>query len=72
TGMFNMNIALGTQKNLNVKVMNALGQTVQQFAEGNTYGGQYVLDLSTQPNGVYFVEVTAGEEKTIQRIVVNR
>jgi Secretion system C-terminal sorting domain/Pregnancy-associated plasma protein-A len=72
TGMFNMNIALANRNNLTVRVSNALGQTVSQFTENNTTGGQYSLDLSTQPNGVYFVEVTAGDEKSVQRIVINR
>jgi hypothetical protein len=72
TGIFNLNIALDSQKDLNVKVVNTLGQTVQQFAELNTYGGTFALDLSAEPNGVYFVEVTAGGETSVQRIVVNR
>jgi hypothetical protein len=72
TGVFNLNIALGIQADLNVKVINTLGQTVQQFAEGKSNGGSYVLDLSAQANGVYFVEVTAGEAKSVQRIVINR
>lgn len=72
TGAFNLNIALEAQKDVNVNVVNTLGQTVQQFTERNTYGGLYTLDLNEQPNGVYFVEVTAGGEKSVQRIVVNR
>lgn len=72
TGIFNLNIALGSQQDLTVKVCNTLGQTVQQFAEGKSNGGLYYLDLSTQPNGVYFVEIIAGQEKAIQRIIINR
>ncbi len=72
TGIFNLSIALGVEKNLTVKITNTLGQTVQQFAEGNTIGGTYNFDLSAQPNGVYFVQVIAGEEKAVQRIIINR
>ncbi len=72
TGAFNLNIALESQKDVNVKIVNTLGQTVQQFAERNTYGGLYTLDMNEQPNGVYFVEVTAGGETSVQRIIVNR
>lgn len=72
TGVFNMNIALESQKDLTVKVVNTLGQNVQQFSALNTYGGMYTIDMSEQPNGVYFVEVTAGTETTVQRIMVNR
>ncbi len=72
TGVFNLNIALEAQKDINVKIVNTLGQTVQQFAEVNSNGGMFVLDLSDQPNGVYFVEVTAGGETSVQRIIINR
>lgn len=72
TGMFNLNVALQSQENLTINVTNMLGQTVQTVSEGYTYGGSYQLDLNNQPNGVYFVEVVAGEQKTVERIVINR
>lgn len=72
TGMFNLNISLPAQENMTITVTNTLGQTVSQVAEDNTYGGAFALDLSAQPNGVYFVEIAAGDQKTVQRIVINR
>ncbi|CAN5243374.1 hypothetical protein BH09BAC5_BH09BAC5_02890 [soil metagenome] len=72
SGMFNLNIALASQKDLKVKVVNTLGQTINEFAELNSNGGMFTLDLSAETNGVYFVEVTAGEETTVQRIIINR
>ncbi len=71
-GIFNLNVALGAQKDLGVTVTNSLGQVVTQFTQSSTYGGLYTLDLSQEANGVYFVEVYAGEERTVQRIVINR
>ncbi len=72
TGVFNLNIALESQKDLNVKVINPLGQTVQQFGELKSNGGMFTLDMSTEPNGVYFVEITAGSQTTVKRIMINR
>jgi hypothetical protein len=72
TGMFNMNVSLGQQENMTITVTNTLGQVVSTVAENNTYGGMYSIDLSAQPNGVYFVEVAAGDQKTVQRIVINK
>ncbi|CAN5764268.1 hypothetical protein BH11BAC7_BH11BAC7_13420 [soil metagenome] len=72
TGVFNLNIGLESQKDITVNIVNTLGQTVHQFTERNTSGGLFPIDLSEQPNGVYFVEVTAGEEKAVQRIVINK
>lgn len=72
TGVFNLNLGLDAQKDITVNVVNTLGQSIHQFAEMNTAGGSFPIDLSTQPNGVYFVEVVAGGEKAVQRIVISR
>jgi hypothetical protein len=72
SGIFNLNISLASQRDITVKVLNTLGQTVYQFAEMKTNGGMFELDLNEQSNGVYFVEVIAGTEKTVQRIIISR
>ena len=72
TGMFNLNVALGVRTDMNIRVTNAMGQTVSMISENNSLGGMYSLDLSAEANGVYFVEVSAGEEKSVQRIVISR
>jgi hypothetical protein len=72
SGIFNLNISLESQNDITVTVMNTLGQTVYSFAEINTKGGMFELDLNEQANGVYFVQVIAGTEKTVQRIIINR
>ncbi|MBI3512097.1 MAG: T9SS type A sorting domain-containing protein [Bacteroidetes bacterium] len=71
-GMINMNLALAQQENVVVTVTDALGQTVKVQDLGNTIGGTFGVDLSSQSDGIYFVTVQAGEEKTVQRIVISR
>jgi hypothetical protein len=72
TGNFTLSVALQSQKDIQIVVTDALGQVIEKMDEGNTVGGQYPLDLSMQSNGVYFVTITAGDERSVQRIVINR
>jgi hypothetical protein len=47
----------------NIKLFNTLGQIVME--KQNQSGNQFTLNLSTQPKGIYFVEVQ--EANTILR-----
>lgn len=71
TGIVNMDVNLFNRDNLTINVTNSIGQTVSQVSDENTFGGRYVLDLSNEPNGVYFVEVITGTEKVVRRIVIS-
>jgi hypothetical protein len=70
--MVTLNISLPEAERLQVVVTNSLGQVVDQFEQGSTYGGQYQINLETQAEGMYFVQIRAGEAVTTQRIVITR
>lgn len=71
SGQVNVDVNMFTRDNLTIKVTNAIGQAVAEVSENNTYGGRYVLDLSAEPNGVYFIEVQTGTEVVTRRIVIS-
>lgn len=71
TGIVNMDVNLFNRDNLTINVTNSIGQRVSQVSDENTFGGRYVLDLSNEPNGVYFVEVQTGTEVVTRRIVIS-
>jgi hypothetical protein len=72
TGLFNLELSLGSQQDVHVIVADAIGRTVSEFTVPDTYGGTFPIDLTAETNGVYFVTVIAGEEKTVQRVVISR
>lgn len=72
SGQFTVNVDLANRSNLTFRVHSSLGQLVKTVTENNTYGGTYAVNLSEQPNGVYFIEITAGDETSIQRIVISK
>ena len=72
TGLVNVAISLGQTENINVTVTNALGQQILS----NKYDGISTevisLDLTNQSNGVYFVTVSNGKDKMVQRLILNK
>lgn len=56
-----------------VRIYNILGQVVQVVAEGEFEAGQVhraVFDGSSLPSGVYYVELSSGARRAVQRLVL--
>jgi hypothetical protein len=71
-GVVNISVSSSLEQNLNVTVTNALGQVVKSASfEGITYN-VLPLNLTEQPNGIYFVAINNGKEKFIQRLIINK
>lgn len=72
TGLVNILLTFGQSENVSVTVTNALGQQI--FS--NKYEGisSFVapIDLSSNANGIYFVTVSTGKEKMVQRLIINK
>jgi len=71
SGKVNVYVNMFSRDNLTIKVMNAVGQEVSVMTEKASIGGNYELDLSAEPNGVYFIEVQTGTEVVTRRIVIS-
>jgi hypothetical protein len=55
-----------------VTVYDAVGRAVQSNDYGRTMGGMFSIDLTGEAEGTYFVEVIAGGQKTIKRVVLTK
>lgn len=71
-GLVNVAVSLQNKENLTISVSNALGQVVSSSNFASISNETLSLDLSSQNNGVYFVSVSNGTEKTVKRIVLNK
>lgn len=67
TGIINLNL---TEAGSSVEVVDLLGNVVAAQSYNNAGAAQ--LDLSAQPNGVYFVRVTNGTSKEVKRVVIQK
>jgi len=58
-------------QDLNITVTNNLGQVVHSIKR--TVNFQLIdLDLTEQPNGVYFISVSTGTDKMVQKVILNK
>ncbi len=56
--------------NLNLRLVNALGQVVAQHYLGDTMTDQLSLDVSKLPAGIYLLELASGKERVARTLVV--
>lgn len=72
TGLVNLTVALPNTQDLNVTVTNALGQVIVNNNYSSVLSEVIALDLTNQTNGVYFVTVSNGKDKMVQRLILNK
>jgi hypothetical protein len=67
-------VTVGTQAtgSLKTTVYNVLGQPVYCHLAEPSASHKFEIDLSSQPAGIYFVEISSGQEKLVKRLVLAR
>lgn len=71
SGIFKLNIGDNKSRDIKLNVFNMTGAKVysnENFEEGEKV---HAIDLSRQPAGVYFFEVTTPTSQTVRRLVIN-
>ncbi|MBS1651263.1 MAG: T9SS type A sorting domain-containing protein [Bacteroidetes bacterium] len=72
SGELKVNVNLNETQDLTISVTNAIGQVVMNNNYSAVLSESVNLNLSNQPNGIYFVTVSNGKDKMVQRIVLNK
>jgi hypothetical protein len=72
TGLVNVSVALANSQDLTLTVTNALGQVIVNNNYNSVLTEVISLDLTNQSNGVYFVTVSNGKDKMVQRLILNK
>lgn len=69
-GVFN--IGANTDKKVKIDIYNAFGSLVKQLDHTAAISNIYVVDLSNDAAGIYFVRITSGNRSITKRIVYQR
>ncbi|MBI2723293.1 MAG: T9SS type A sorting domain-containing protein [Bacteroidetes bacterium] len=72
SGVFNVGFNFNTKENVTINVTNALGQIIKTTTRDMVSNENVQLDLSAYANGVYFVTVSNGTDKMVQRLILNK
>lgn len=72
-GLLNVKINAASIKNANLRIINATGMVVfeqKNLTIQDTYSMQ--VNLSTQPQGIYFLELSSGDQRISKKIVLKK
>ena len=69
-GMTMVKIDLPAARDIDLSVYNLLGQRMSKHSYGNVQKREIPLNLGNMANGLYLVEVRAGNKKMVKRLVV--
>jgi hypothetical protein len=70
-GIFSLIFTLANEATVRVSITNSMGQLISDDSMAHVNTQVFDIDLSSKPNGIYFVTVSTGSEKTVKKIVVN-
>lgn len=71
-GLFNLVVTLPVAQDLTINVTNTLGQVVYSSSYKEFSSGVLPIDLSDKNQGIYFVTVSNGVDRNVQRIVITK
>ena len=70
-GVFNLVFTLPEEQTIDITITNSLGQQISREQLGHVANNVLDVDLSTQPNGIYFLSLSNGKERILRKIVIN-
>ena len=70
-GQFSLIFTLLKIENIKVNIFNPLGQLISSDRLENVTNNLINIDLRNRPNGIYFIEVSNGNEKVLKKLILN-
>jgi hypothetical protein len=72
SGYATIQLSLTKTSDITIEVINTLGQTIQQWQQRNVNVQLVKLNLSAQPNGLYFVKISDEKNIIVKKLMINR
>ena len=71
-GTFSIAVTLPERSDVNLRIYNAMGAIVYQEQQSDLVSNTFQPDLSSEPSGLYFVELTTGSARALKKVQVLR
>jgi hypothetical protein len=71
SGEFNIVFTFKHEQELNLRIFNSMGQEIQSSNMKNIMNNVINVDLSGESNGIYFAEVSNGQDVVVKKIVIS-
>jgi hypothetical protein len=63
---------LNNTSDVEINIYNSLGQSLGKQRISDIQNDLFTVNLSDKPDGIYFVEITSGKEKTTKKVIVTK
>jgi hypothetical protein len=70
SGLFNLVFSLPKTEQVTMRITNAVGQEITKGTWPAISSGAYQIDLSNEPDGIYFVELSSGQNKVVKKLIL--
>ncbi len=71
-GQFSILATLSKEQDLTFKIFNYMGQLIGSNIETRVLSRVFDIDMSNNANGVYFIEISNGVQKTVKKMVISK
>ncbi len=71
-GQFSIMATLSNPQDLTFKIYNYVGQLLGTNVERGVTARVFDIDMSNNANGVYFVEISNGTQKTVKKMIISK
>jgi trimeric autotransporter adhesin len=71
-GQFSILATLSKEQDLTFKIFNYMGQLIGSNIETRVLSRVFDIDMSNNANGVYFIEISNGTQKTVKKMVISK
>jgi hypothetical protein len=72
SGQFQIFATLAKEQDLTFKIYNYVGQLLGTNIEHGVTARVFEIDMSSSPNGVYFIEISNGTQKTVKKMIISK
>jgi len=72
SGIFNLIFTLPKHQKVSIHIFNSIGQLISSNAAENVSSNLFTIDLSSKPGGIYFIEISNGNERVTKKVVISK
>jgi len=71
SGAFSLIFTLPSEENINYSIYNPLGQEILKGELSRVSSNLFDVNLTDQPNGIYFINISNGKEKVVKKMIIS-
>lgn len=72
SGLFNLVCTFDKSEKIKINIYNSIGQKITDTEFENVRNNVFDIDLSSKAEGIYFIEISNGNEKLLKKLIISK